>query len=1123
MEKVLLYIFTASALCAAASLAARQYYFIYEPKTWADAQSYCREKYTDLVTVDSLDVATILNNMVNLNQMGNETDAWIGLYEDIQSWRWSLVDDTFYQGYWSQYRNWISGQPDNSGSNEPCSEMFDGGQWNDLSCEATRKPLCVSVNVQAAKFVAVNSLMTWSQAQSHCRTYYTDLASVRSSTENSEVLAAKPIGESYWLGLYRDTWKWSDGDRDAFSYWTSTQPGGSTEHCTTAYFSDSGRWRDWLCSYAKPFICHYALWAVSTLAKIQYHFNYEPKSWSNAQSFCRKTYTDLVTVDSTEIMTILRNKTGSTTDRKMEPEAKEKRTDVSKLEEALSNVQLSEELLPESYRSNSPKEQQLLNIADNFQRQYLLLCPDRKPLLLCPVNECGVRKFVSTTLRPTETGLCELQSWQDCASLVADFLSLRPLEPPTEVPSQMLSSTSVLRSQKATCFESATLLCSLLLGFNYDAYCVSGYASKEMCLLDLSLQQCPLLDTKVKAGLSEASEQKEQKEQKYAVRCQGELRSCFLIEQEKKKQEAEATLLLEKELQEEKNQSLADPLRGFRVHSWVLVLSGRRNIEENFFIDPLTGCSFPTNDDNFQGIESLWNTFNYYINRQDCSNGCRDMLFDLDNSSRWEKLLHDGINQWQLVQAVQRRQENRIIGKITSDVEVIHPSIRLSIVFSQKDLETRFPGGKKITRYRKAKLERFSLTVTKDGLISRLTTYQDLECTQVTGVKEWFRNRSDGLEQRDFNKLENSTAERFKLGRDFNLLFHAWKPVASGIEREMRFNCPEQDGLERRVTSPEVMEESFTGRDDFLYFRHVDFNQGGQPPSLYALEISPESLNVRKVVECFHRNPSKPVNEDVAQRVLLVPELQIKLTYHLMDHRTIPSKKTIRNPKDGKPLMANMFSAFQVDQSEKPPGPLSWYRMMESLRNEEEKMALQIKASLMEVENILDCREREQKELVVFSSPLEEVIACREKWEEELTNKEELLIFHRHGMEVMVPFLARLGNSEYLSSKEASSLSLGCSAAFKEKLVEYTSFLQSNLEMVIEVQEEENNSQNHQHDPTMTKEEAELTCHLCWDKKFYISAAQRRLQRHKEKLESRCQDFLLKLHQNPLLASHFNS
>ncbi len=58
------------------------------------------------------------------------------------------------------------------------------------------------------------------------------------------------------------------------------------------------------------------------------------------------------------------------------------------------------------------------------------------------------------------------------------------------------------------------------------------------------------------------------------------------------------------------------------MHCWVMVLSGSRSIQENFFIDPLTGISYTTDDGNFLGIESAWNNLNYYVNMQDCRNGC---------------------------------------------------------------------------------------------------------------------------------------------------------------------------------------------------------------------------------------------------------------------------------------------------------------------------------------------------------------------------------------------------------------------------------------------------------------------------------------------------------------------
>lgn len=53
----------------------------------------------------------------------------------------------------------------------------------------------------------------------------------------------------------------------------------------------------------------------------------------------------------------------------------------------------------------------------------------------------------------------------------------------------------------------------------------------------------------------------------------------------------------------------------------------------------------------------------------------------------------------------------------------------------------------------------------------------------------------------------------------------------------------------------------------------------------------------------------------------------------------------------GVALLVNMCVCvcIQVDMAEEPPGPLSWYRLVKYLISEEEKIALQIKASLVEV------------------------------------------------------------------------------------------------------------------------------------------------------------------------------
>uniref|UniRef100_A0A8C4IG21 Dynein regulatory complex subunit 7 n=1 Tax=Dicentrarchus labrax TaxID=13489 RepID=A0A8C4IG21_DICLA len=497
-------------------------------------------------------------------------------------------------------------------------------------------------------------------------------------------------------------------------------------------------------------------------------------------------------------------------------------------QELLLNLDKPDELSPESYRVNSPDEVRLLAIADNFQRQYSHLYPDRKPLLLCPVNECGVKKFVSMTLRPTTTIYPDLFSWEGCASFVADFLSLDPLDPPADLPRYLFSSTSVLQTQRATCFEFATLLCSLLLGAHYDAYCVSGYAVREMCLLDQSLKECPLLDTEVKSGISE----QELQDNKYTVKPLRDLKSHFLIQQEKKKQDAEAALIQKQKLLES-GQRPADPLRGLRVHCWVLVLSGSRSVQENFFIDPLTGKSYATDDDNFLGIESVWNNLNYYVNMQDCRNGCADMVYDLEDLKMWEPILFGATSRKQLILDVLKKKESKMMSKINKDEEDEEqprvfemPRSWVSYIsISKKDLENRWLGGHKVTWYRKAKLEKFAPYLRSEGLVTRLTAYKDLDCTKVVTVKEQYQHRKDHLEEREINKVDNFTTEHFKRGRSFHLLFHRYISRSIDTEREMAFDSARADNLVRRMELPDEMTEIFEGREDFLYYRHAIFSR----------------------------------------------------------------------------------------------------------------------------------------------------------------------------------------------------------------------------------------------------------------------------------------------------------
>eukprot|EP01044_Picomonas_judraskeda_P027129 COSAG03_NODE_8502_length_796_cov_2.661406_2_plen_165_part_01 len=80
-----------------------------------------------------------------------------------------------------------------------------------------------------------------------------------------------------------------------------------------------------------------------------------------------------------------------------------------------------------TYNTNDTKEKLVLAYVEDFNTQFTQLYPERRPLLLCPRNECGIRKFVSQTLRPTKLEYKEVYEYQSCAKFVSNYLLHEPL------------------------------------------------------------------------------------------------------------------------------------------------------------------------------------------------------------------------------------------------------------------------------------------------------------------------------------------------------------------------------------------------------------------------------------------------------------------------------------------------------------------------------------------------------------------------------------------------------------------------------------------------------------------------------------------------------------------------
>ncbi|XP_034471073.1 lymphocyte antigen 75-like isoform X2 [Hippoglossus hippoglossus] len=229
-----------------------QYHFVSDAMTWTEAQSYCRETYTDLATIENTEEMKKLKDTVSA--AGHSSEVWIGLYSHID-WKWS---DGFNQSG-AEYRNWESPDPNNFAANEFCVAMKYYGRWFDYFCHSKIPFVCYRGTLEDSDFVLVNTAKNWTEAQRHCREHYTDLVTVRNDTDREKIHKLIPSLLLVWIGLYRDPQiYWSDGSNYSFSSWyRGYNPLGSMKVvCGVADLDEGGNWRLFSCEERKPFVCY---------------------------------------------------------------------------------------------------------------------------------------------------------------------------------------------------------------------------------------------------------------------------------------------------------------------------------------------------------------------------------------------------------------------------------------------------------------------------------------------------------------------------------------------------------------------------------------------------------------------------------------------------------------------------------------------------------------------------------------------------------------------------------------------------------------------------------------------------------------------------------------------------
>lgn len=570
------------------------------------------------------------------------------------------------------------------------------------------------------------------------------------------------------------------------------------------------------------------------------------------------------------------------------------------------------EQYPKDCFRNTLKEETILEYVESFRRQFSQLFPHRHELLLCPMNEFGLRKFVCSTIRPT---LCpHLWDMEDAAHFVSDFIEFHCFPVGTALPDLLPSPGAVLALRKGDALDFSNLLVCILRGAGYEAYVVSGFAQMSQTTANQTkeIARDSVLDATQWISPTEVVRSVEDiiDDGKYKnimktnsgklkdSRWENFLKDRIVLDEHRKKE----TRI--QQLMEASNSEDVDPLKGRRVHVWVLVRAGCRGIERDLYIEATTGRIYETNAKNlpYEKIESVWNENNYWVNVQDAH--IKEMSLDIKDHSKWEFVFFKMEDKRKEISAESDEDKEK---EEMEELLFLPPTWTAPFTVPSDEL-VRYPGGNVCNLFYRCTVEEYTgRSPTGQGLKLRVTLYDDDERLALSEIRESYANRWDKLQQRVIFPLEKRVLERYGRGRESGLM--AMESRENDNTRVTWFYTGSRiDGLVKRqeIIGKQVKEHFFmtdppaTDATQQCIERTVSFRESTTGPAednqIYNVALAGETedkkADVIEIVESYRLPDVDKPEKHIRRKIMNFVDEYYQIDYHYGKHRVSASCRT---------------------------------------------------------------------------------------------------------------------------------------------------------------------------------------------------------------------------------------